>query len=862
MNTPLPADRLRDIYQSALTKEVRKYPKQYSYGVEDVPKVVNKMLLGLSRGTANIKGSLVLRQIAKTLQIENTVEAWKVYLKGYQPPKPVPKLDGEYIAKVYTIILPLIAQSTASRQDTFSLEGVIVNDKLELAVKLLVDIIKKKFPTFGMRIDPAKKTLTIPRVIGMSTVSLRDFLSKGLGKELQQAKQAGKQDQAQYDEASIKESLTEGPYVDGRILPRLSDGEIPRFLYRIMSSAEYEAAEKNLSFKTLPGQRTHASVNPLFEYCEPSKNNVLVKFKYRDADGWKAKLTGIGVVAITSDPITFTRATLIAVGDRKHLEHVYKYNNRDTAKIVSINTDKYTESLHTRTDMLDIASDEFDRSLNRLQKMIERSLSGGAKIFNVRNMDASLTRAAKVIVGVMDIRFKGFNIKIDKRAGTVSLTHGKGMTKRSYDAWMKSEGEAEEKAAEKPAPKPKAAPKNVKPVKTPALDPLVESINPKNFGGHPIKEGFKLRAEKHGITLLVKKAGTGSYVMFTRKYDGKTIFEGLQAYEGKLTDLYKAFDKAVTVKDGKIIDDFDPKNVDAKGLAAAMAVRDKLRALLGKSTNPSQASRPSDFTPVKTPVNIPPAELEKNKAEHKSDDELGYTISKARYAKGMMAVVCKPAVGNMKGLKTRAMRLASSFANTRYSGRENAYIMSPAAAKKFAQTFKDGWDASAITGERTPPEADDSEPSVKTPVNTPIIGEVDPIIWKEWKAMTFSWRLLRSRRNSWFYLERDGKLIAEGKEPKELLSMGWYSGNEGAPSANTPKLSKNVKIESAGGITVMIEPKQRAGLDERVFREVNGGYTWAHLRDWRENGNRARFYTYMDTLPDTMLEGGSSVNPK
>lgn len=82
--------------------------------------------------------------------------------------------------------------------------------------------------------------------------------------------------------------------------------------------------------------------------------------------------------------------------------------------------------------------------------------------------------------------------------------------------------------------------------------------------------------------------------------------------------------------------------------------------------------------------------------------EPGYAVNKARYAKGMMAVRCE----KESGWKTRAMCLAEYFSRNRYSGRENAYIMSPSAASKFEKAFKDGYDASYMYRELRPPLAD------------------------------------------------------------------------------------------------------------------------------------------------------------
>jgi len=98
------------------------------------------------------------------------------------------------------------------------------------------------------------------------------------------------------------------------------------------------------------------------------------------------------------------------------------------------------------------------------------------------------------------------------------------------------------------------------------------------------------------------------------------------------------------------------------------------------------------------PVMVPDVAA-KAKSETK---EPGYTVNKARYAKGMMAVCCE----KESGWKTRAMRLAEYFSRNRYSGRENAYIMSPSAASKFEKAFKDGYGASYMSRELRPPLAD------------------------------------------------------------------------------------------------------------------------------------------------------------
>ena len=55
------------------------------------------------------------------------------------------------------------------------------------------------------------------------------------------------------------------------------------------------------------------------------------------------------------------------------------------------------------------------------------------------------------------------------------------------------------------------------------------------------------------------------------------------------------------------------------------------------------------------------------------------------------------------------------------------------------------------------------------------------------------------------------------------------------------------------GTLVLIEPETQPGLDRRVFKQVGAGYEWAHLSDWRDNNERARFYGYAPSeLPESM----------
>lgn len=49
------------------------------------------------------------------------------------------------------------------------------------------------------------------------------------------------------------------------------------------------------------------------------------------------------------------------------------------------------------------------------------------------------------------------------------------------------------------------------------------------------------------------------------------------------------------------------------------------------------------------------------------------------------------------------------------------------------------------------------------------------LIVKEYQAVGFSWRLLRHQYRAWYYLERDGAIIAEGGDRRALLTSGWYA---------------------------------------------------------------------------------------
>jgi hypothetical protein len=57
-----------------------------------------------------------------------------------------------------------------------------------------------------------------------------------------------------------------------------------------------------------------------------------------------------------------------------------------------------------------------------------------------------------------------------------------------------------------------------------------------------------------------------------------------------------------------------------------------------------------------------------------------YTVSPARYAKGKLAIHCKP---DGTGWKTLAAQIISQMKGVRYSNRERAYVVSSRCAAKF-----------------------------------------------------------------------------------------------------------------------------------------------------------------------------------
>ena len=70
-----------------------------------------------------------------------------------------------------------------------------------------------------------------------------------------------------------------------------------------------------------------------------------------------------------------------------------------------------------------------------------------------------------------------------------------------------------------------------------------------------------------------------------------------------------------------------------------------------------------------------------------------------------------------------------------------------------------------------------------------------------------------------------------------------------------------IKIETgSNGRIVLVEPELQKGLTRRVFSYLaDGSLEWAALSDWRENGERARFFGFASRdLPASMVSKASS----
>lgn len=115
------------------------------------------------------------------------------------------------------------------------------------------------------------------------------------------------------------ENLIES-YENNRPVVRTESGAPPKYLYRIMSRNEFNNAQESGYFENPKEGRVHASGSPLIEYNQPGSDNVLVRFDYDENDGWRAKQSGVGVVAI-ADQIPFSRGSVVAQGSREDIDN-------------------------------------------------------------------------------------------------------------------------------------------------------------------------------------------------------------------------------------------------------------------------------------------------------------------------------------------------------------------------------------------------------------------------------------------------------------------------------------------------------------------------------------------------------------
>lgn len=149
-------------------------------------------------------------------------------------------------------------------------------------------------------------------------------------------------------------TLTEGPLINGRVVPRLPDGAAPKVLYRLLSRSEYDAAVESGTLTSRAG-RIHASGKPELQYTEPGPGNVLVEIAYDDASGWAAKPTLDEVVAITKQPIPMDKVRVVAEGSRDILEGVVSVTRPDIVERPTIDAALIQRAVTERPEAFEVA---------------------------------------------------------------------------------------------------------------------------------------------------------------------------------------------------------------------------------------------------------------------------------------------------------------------------------------------------------------------------------------------------------------------------------------------------------------------------------------------------------------------------
>jgi hypothetical protein len=187
-------------------------------------------------------------------------------------------------------------------------------------------------------------------------------------------------------ESAEEPRLIEGPWVDGRCLPRLQDGSVPRYLFRVMSRAEYETGAGTRRFMSRDG-RLHASARPEVGYSD-GYDNVLVAIAYRDEDGWKAKwgMGGSTLYAITNDPIPASRVHMLASGDRYDLQAAQVSHLLESVQEIDI--EEIISELRMDWRFFGFESDEAVENIRHeiprlYERIMKRAVAGNIPVYRV-----------------------------------------------------------------------------------------------------------------------------------------------------------------------------------------------------------------------------------------------------------------------------------------------------------------------------------------------------------------------------------------------------------------------------------------------------------------------------------------------
>lgn len=75
-------EKFREVYTRRLTASVIKNPTEFFYGVDGVPAVVEKMIVALAKGEANVHSSYAIKSTCKELGFSATIKGIKAYLNS------------------------------------------------------------------------------------------------------------------------------------------------------------------------------------------------------------------------------------------------------------------------------------------------------------------------------------------------------------------------------------------------------------------------------------------------------------------------------------------------------------------------------------------------------------------------------------------------------------------------------------------------------------------------------------------------------------------------------------------------------------------------------------------------------------